>query len=265
MAPFGGLGPHVRLADGPWGVRRAVREQVRAGSDFIKTCSSGPIHSLTGSPFTLEWSDEELVALVDEAHRLGRRVAVHAKDAKGIRQAVLAGADTIEHGTFMDMPTAEFLAERQIPLVPTLSWFHILDQRGEESGAPDWLVARARKWMADRDHAFEAALRHGVRLAMGTDCGGESFFRHGENGLELELMVAAGATPMQALVSATYEAARALAIDDKVGSLRRGMIADLIAVDGDPLGDISRLQRVGFVMQAGRIVLPASPHVGSMR
>ncbi|MFT4038049.1 MAG: amidohydrolase family protein [Thermomicrobiales bacterium] len=243
-----------RLADGPDDVRKAVREQLRAGAEWIKTCTTGAVTTQALSrPDILEWSDGEIAALVDEAHRLGVRVAVHAHANAGIAQALRAGADSIEHGTYLDDETARRMADSDVYLVPTLFVLDRIVARGAEFGTPNWVLAKAREVMEVRRASFEAALRHGVPIAMGTDIGGQDLLPHGENAAELALLVAAGMTPEPAIVAATSGAARCLGLTDR-GALQPGLRADIIAVPGDPLADITVTQQVSFVMQGGRVV-----------
>jgi imidazolonepropionase-like amidohydrolase len=258
----GPMGP--RLADGPVDVRKAVREQVREGADWIKTCSTGATTTQAQSnPSLLEWTDEELRALIDEAHRLGKGVAVHAHALAGIRQAVECGADSIEHGTHLDRATAELMARRGVFLVAT--WFvrHMILTRGRELGTPDWTVEKVRQGMDGKRQAFRHALEQGVTVVMGTDCSGQDLLPHGANALEVELMVREGMPPRDAIVAATSGAARAIGVGDQVGAIEPGMRADLIAVADDPLDRVAALQRVGFVMQDGRVVV--GPRAGDHR
>jgi imidazolonepropionase-like amidohydrolase len=250
-APFGdALGP--RIADGPVEVRKAVREVVRDGADLIKTCTTGSIHTTVVDPSALEWSDGEIAALIDEAHRLGRRVAVHAHYPNGIRQAIENGADSIEHGSYLDAPTAREMARRSVPLVATLSAFHIKVERGPAAGIPDGQIARYRELMEATTRALLIALQEGVPLAMGSDSGSELYL-HGEQALEMTHMVAAGVPPMIAIVSATSGAADAIGLLQQTGSIEVGKDADIIAVPGNPLEDIEVLRRVGFVMRRGMV------------
>jgi imidazolonepropionase-like amidohydrolase len=244
----------TRLADGPAEVRRAVREVVRDGADLIKTCTTGGIYKVVSDASALEWSAEEIDALIDEAHRLGRPVAVHAHYPRGIEQAIEHGADTIEHGSHLDAPTAHEMARRSVPLVATLSAFHVRTTGGPDAGLPDWKVARNRELFEATTRALQLALQEGVPLAMGSDSGSE-LHRHGGQALEITLMVGAGVAPMQALMSATSGAALAIGLQDHVGSIEVGKDADLIAVPGDPLEDIELLRRVTFVMRGGVVHL----------
>ena len=250
----GPIGP--RLADGPAEIRKAVREQVRDGADLIKTCTTGATTTQAlSNPNILEWSTEEFTVLVDEAHRLGKPVAVHAHALAGIRQAVECGADTIEHGTHLDEATARLMAQRGVFLVPT--WFvrHRVLTHGEEFGTPAWTLQRIRDAMDDKHRAFRWAIDSGVPIAMGTDCSGQDLLPHGLNALEAELMVKAGLPAREAIVAATSNAARALRIADEVGTIQPGKRADLIAVPGDPLQDMGALRRVALVMQGGLVVV----------
>jgi imidazolonepropionase-like amidohydrolase len=254
----GPMGP--RLADGPAEVRKAVREQVREGAEWIKTCSTGATTTQAlSNPALLEWSTEELTVLIDEAHRLGKGVAVHAHALTGIRQAVECGADTIEHGTHLDAETARLMARRGVFLVAT--WFvrHMVLTRGVEFGTPSWTIERIRDGMPDKHRAFRCALEAGVPIAMGTDCSGQDLLPHGPNALEAELMVRAGMSPRDAVVAATGNAARAIGLGDEIGTLERGKQADVIAVATNPLEDVAALQRVVFVMQGGRVVVDRRP------
>lgn len=244
-----------RLADGPDEIRKAVREQLRAGADWIKTCTTGAVTTQEGSrPELLEWSDEEIATLVEEAHRLGASVAVHAHANAGIRQALDANADTIEHGTYLDDETARMMADQGKFLVPTLFVLHELAERGAEFGTPAWVLAKAREVTVARQASLEAAFRHGVPIAMGTDIGGQDLMPHGRNAAELALLVAAGMSPGDAIVAGTSGAARCIGQEAEIGSIEPGRLADLIAVPGDPLHDITLLQDVPWVMQWGRIV-----------
>jgi imidazolonepropionase-like amidohydrolase len=244
-----------RLADGPDEIRKAVREQLRAGADWIKTCTTGAVTTQENSrPDLLEWSDEEIATLVDEAHRLGARVAVHAHANAGIKLALDANADTIEHGTYLDEELARRMAERGMYLVPTHFVLHQLVEHGAEFGTPAWVLAKAREVMTARQSSFEAALRHGVPIAMGTDIGGQDLLPHGRNAEELALLVAGGMSTSDAIVAATLGAAHCIGLEREIGSIERGKVADLIAVEGDPLSDIALTQRVEFVMKSGQIV-----------
>jgi imidazolonepropionase-like amidohydrolase len=244
-----------RLADGPDEIRKAVREQLRAGADWIKTCTTGAVTTQESSrPDLLEWSDEEMTTLVEEAHRLGARVAVHAHANAGIKLAIDANADTIEHGTYLDDETARCMAERGMYLVPTHFVLNQLIERGAEFGTPAWVLAKAREVITARQSSFEAALHHGVPIAMGTDIGGQDLLPHGRNAEELALLVANGMSNSDAIVAGTLGAARCIGLEQEIGSIEAGKVADLIAVGGDPLRDISLLQRIEFVMKSGEVV-----------
>lgn len=244
-----------RLADGPDDVRKAVREQLRSGAEWIKTCTTGAITTqVLSNPDILEWSDPEIRALIEEAHRLGVRVAVHAHARAGIVQALNAGADSIEHGTYLDDETAKQMAGAGVWLVPTLFVLTQLIERGAEFGTPDWVLAKAREAMEARQRSMEAALRHEVPIAMGTDIGGQDLLPHGRNAAELALLVKFGMSAADALVAGTLGAARCLGLDGERGSLEPGKVADIVAVPGDPLQDISVTERVAFVMQNGKVV-----------
>ena len=246
-----------RQADGPWEVAKAVREQVKAGADAIKVMATGAIMAPANErPGQAQYRPHELQAAVETAHGLGRRVAAHAHGIEGIRNAVAAGVDTIEHGTYLhqDPSVAAQMAERGIALVPTLKAGALLaDPPGP--GIPAEIVEKAR---AARDHtgrSFRLAMEAGVPIAMGTDAA-TSFNYHGENADELALMVEAGMTPRQAITAATSTAARALGRDHELGTLQPGLLADLIVVRGNPVVDVSLLrQPPQAVFLGGRLVV----------
>jgi len=240
------------VADGADGMRQAVREQVLLGADFIKLMASGgAVAKNRDFPWSPQFTDEELRAAFDEAHRQDRLTTVHCHPALQIRAAVEAGVDCIEHGALIDEPTAAFLAERNIPLVPTLAAKESFLVHGEQYNRDPESIEKIRrdrpatigKWRKIRDT--------GVRLIAGVDS-------LGDLNLELSLFVEIGMTPHQAIASATSHAAEAIGMKDQVGSLEAGKFADMVLVKGDPLQDIERLRDITWVMKGGRLFDPAT-------
>jgi imidazolonepropionase-like amidohydrolase len=238
----------VQIADGVDGVRRAVREQVKYGADWIKYYSDrryfmrdGALHSWAN------YSDEEAAALVGESHRLGRKVAAHAMGREGIESALRAGADTIEHGYGLDEQLMDVMIRQGAYWCPTIFVGAYVAEGRAAAGAPIW------KTMVDvARQAFGQAVRKGVKISYGTDAGGYPWTE--SQARELSYMVRYGMTPMQAIQSATSVAAALLDQQDSLGSLEPGRFADVIAVAGDPLRDVAELERVRFVMKGGEIV-----------
>ena len=247
----------TRMADGVDECRKAAREQLRRGADFIKFCSTGGILSENDDPGFSQYSLPELQALVEEAHRAGRKAAVHAQGNEGIRNAVRAGVDTVEHGSLADEETIALMVDKGVILVPTLSLGRAIVERGTEFGLPPVFVEKAKRIKDMKLRSFELACRAGVRMACGSDYLSDPMTPMGENALELFHQAACGRSPMEVIVSATKVGAEALGIEKKVGTLEPGRLADLIVVDGDPLKDISILtdrDHILAVYREGRAV-----------
>jgi imidazolonepropionase-like amidohydrolase len=244
LSPTITVGGFSGIADGVDGVRRLVRFELKHGADVIKimaTEGGGEGKDLANET---EFSDEEMRAIVEEAHRAGKKVAAHAHGADGIKAALRAGVDSVEHGTFLDDEGVRMLVERKAWLVPTLA-IHDLPAEGPRTpfqAERDALYSRASK------EGFRKAVAAGVRIAMGSD---SSVLPHGENAKEIVWMARNGMTPLQALRAATLGGAELLGWSDRVGSIAAGKLADLVALDGDPLSDITAVQRVRFVMKGG--------------
>jgi imidazolonepropionase-like amidohydrolase len=245
------------IADGPDAVRRKVRELVRAGADWIKFCATGGISSAVGGPLGRQYTREEIVALVDEAHALGRPVMVHAYGGPGLRDALAAGVDTVEHGAYLwqDEEALRQMADRGVYLVPTLVNSRKCMERAQRSPetTPEYIRRKAPEVAEHGVRTVQRALELGVPIAMGTDAG---MFGHGDNAAEIAALVGAGMTPMQALVASTATAAACIGLGNEVGTIVPGKRADLIVVDGDPLQDVSVLRdrtRIVLVMKDGTV------------
>src|SRR5215213_815128 len=243
------FGTMYRPADGPYEVRKAAREQLAAGADFVKVMATGARSVVLERPETAQLTRGEVRAVVDEAHRLGHRVAAHAEGLEGSRVAIEEGVDTIEHGLSLHREPAllEKMTENDQTLVPTLSTFHDVSEDHAEK-YPCALVEQANRQREEAYRTLNAAREAGVRLAMGFDS-----YPLGENARELVRMVEGGLTPMQGIVAATSGSAAALGLDG-LGEIRAGATADLLVVDGDPLEDPSVLLdpgRIHLVLQDG--------------
>ena len=239
------------IADGPDQVRAAVRYQAKYGADVIKTCATGGVLSEGDAVGVLQYSPQELEALVEEARVLERRVAAHAHGAEGIKVAVRAGVASIEHGSFLDEEGARLMAARGTFLVPTLMAGQTVERAAESGRLTGLRAEKARQAATAMRNATSIARRAGVPIALGTDAG---VGPHGANAQEFGLMVEwGGMTPMEALVAGTSNAARLLGWDNRIGTLRAGMLADVVAVPGDPTRDIHATERPVFVMKNGVI------------
>ena len=238
------------VADGPEAVMHRVRETIKYGADVIKFCASGGVFSKGDNPLLEQYSPEEMRVLIAEAHRLGRKVATHAHSAISIKDAVRNGVDSIEHGIFLDDEGIELMKEHKTFLVPTsypLFWF---EEHESEMHLPPWVVEKAAIIIPAAKKNMARAFSSGVRVALGTDAG---VYPHGLNGGEFWSMVQLGLTPVQALQAGTTNAAELMGWSDRIGAIRPGMFADIVAVKGDPLADINLLRRVQFVMKDGTV------------
>jgi imidazolonepropionase-like amidohydrolase len=242
-------GPAEGIAHGPAQFREAVRYQVKYGADVIKFCASGGVLSLADEVDTPQLTLEEMTALIDEAHRLRKKAAAHCHGDRAARDAILAGVDSIEHGSFLSQQTLELMKKRGTFLVPTLL-------AGEWTGGrldkfPPEIAAKARAALAARSTMFRTAVQLGVQIGFGTD---SAVSPHGINAKEFALMTGLGASPIAALKSATTADAQLLGITSEVGTIEPGKLADIIAMPGDPTADITATERVFFVMKEGKIV-----------
>jgi imidazolonepropionase-like amidohydrolase len=239
------------VADGPWEARAKVREMAKYGADTIKICASGGVLSKGDEPGAQQYTLEEMKAIVDEAHKLGRRVAAHAHGASSIRDAILAGVDSVEHASLVDEEGIRLAREKGTYFVMDIYNDDYILQEGAKAGMlPESLDKERALGQLQRDN-FRKAFKGGVKMAFGTDAG---VYPHGDNARQFHYMVAYGMSPMQAIQAATINAADLLGWKDRIGSVSTGKYADLIAVSGDPLKDPAELTRVNFVMKGGAVV-----------
>ena len=228
-----------------------VRLASQNGADVIKITATGGVLSQQGRGLDAHFTPEEMKSIADTAHSLGLKVMAHAHGARGIEQAARAGIDTIEHGTFLDEAAARAMRENGTVLVPTLMAFKGVSERLGKGIYTPVVEQKIRETSETAQVFMGKALRWNVPIAFGTDAG---VFGHGRNAGEFALMVGQGMTPRQALASATTHAARVLDMEDRIGRIAPGYSADLIAVDGNPLADVTVLENVGFTMVRGRVI-----------
>ncbi len=244
-------GPAGGIADGVDEILEAVRYQIKHGARVIKTCATAGVMSFEHQAGALQYSQAELDALVEEAARHGVKVAAHAHGAQGIIAAIRAGVASIEHGSMLDDEAIALMKKRGVYLVPTVYTWRV------PGDYPPLIARKIDEVQSHVDGSVRAAIRAGVRIAFGTDAG---TYPHGDNAREFAELVALGLAPIEAIRAATLYAADLLGVADR-GAVEPGMLADLVAVEGDPLADVAVLEDVRFAMLGGRVVKPvASPH-----
>jgi len=242
------------IANGPDEIRKAVRFEVKNGADVIKAAVSGGVLSLADEVDTPQLTPAEMAALVDESHRLRRKVAVHCHGDQAAREAIEAGVDSIEHGSFVKPETLAMMKKKGTYLTPTLmasEWI-----MGKLANYPAALQEKAKAAFNARSEMFRNAVKMGVKISFGTDA---AVYPHGENAKEFKLMVDLGMSPIDALKSATTSDAELFGVAQKLGTLEKGKLADVIAVPGDPTTDITAAARVSFVMKEGKIIRQGPP------
>jgi imidazolonepropionase-like amidohydrolase len=244
------------IADGPDEIRKAVRYEVKNGADVIKAAVSGGVLSLKDEVDVPQFDPDEMKALVDETHRLRKKVAVHCHGDQAAKEAVNAGVDSIEHGSFLKPDTLTLMKNKGTYLTPTLLATEYIMPRLKDY--PPAVQAKAQAAGDARSEMFRNALKIGVKISFGTDA---AVFPHGQNAKEFALMTGLGMAPIDALRSATSVDAELLGVSQKLGTLEKGKLADIIAMPGDPTKDITATERVSFVMKDGKIIRngPATP------
>jgi imidazolonepropionase-like amidohydrolase len=248
LLPYEWHATEVGVADGVENVQHKVREVIKYGADVIKVCATGGVLSLGDNPQASQFTQEELRAIIADAHRLGRKVAAHAHGAQGILWAAEAGVDSIEHGSYIDDAGIVAMKQHGTYLVPTLylaDWFL---ENAPRMNVPPSMLAKGKEVMPAARKNIAHAFASGVKVGFGTDA---AVYPHGLNAHEFAVMVKLGLTPLQAIQAATVNDADLLGWSDKIGVLEPGHYADIIAVDGDPLADVTTLERVKFVMKGG--------------
>lgn len=239
------------VADGVPAVMARVRRNVKYGADVIKFMATGGVLSEGDNPALEQYSPEEMRAIVETAHGLGRKVAAHAHGALGIRDAVLAGVDSIEHGSYINEEDIGLMKQRGTYLVPTLYLEDWVLENYQKMGLTENMLAKARTVIPAARGNEERAIREGVKIAFGTDA---AVYPHGLNAHEFAVMVKLGMKPLGAVQAATVNAADLIGWTDRVGAVEPERFADLIAVEGDPLQDVTTLERVRFVMKGGQVI-----------
>lgn len=242
-----------RECDGVDEVRKAAREQLRAGADIIKIMATGGVMTPGVEPGSPQLTYEEIKIAVEEAHKAGKKTATHAQGTTGIKNAVLAGIDSVEHGIFLDDEVIEMMKERGTYLVPTLVAPYFIVVNGVEKGIPEYAVEKSKRVMESHFRSFKRAREAGVKIAMGTDAG-TPFNLHDKTAYELKLMVEAGMTPMEAIQAATKNASELLGVEKSYGTLEEGKYADFIVLGEDPLENIETLLEVEKVYKHGKLV-----------
>jgi imidazolonepropionase-like amidohydrolase len=248
LLPYQWHATEVGVADGVENVQHKVREIIKYGADVIKVCATGGVLSLGDNPQASQFTQEELRAIIADAHRLGRKVAAHAHGAQGILWASEAGVDSIEHGSYIDDAGIAAMKQHGTYLVPTLylsDWFL---ENAPKMNVPPPMLAKGKEVMPEARKNVAHAFAAGVKVGFGTDA---AVYPHGLNAHEFAVMVKLGLTPLQAIQSATVNDADLLGWSDKVGVVEPNHFADIIAVDGDPLQDVTTLEQVKFVMKGG--------------
>lgn len=239
------------VADGPWEARARVREMVKYGADVIKICASGGVLSKGDEPGAQQYTLEEMQAIVSESHKLGRKVAAHAHGTSSIRDAIIAGVDSIEHASLIDEEGIRLAREKGVYLVMDIYNDDYILQEGEKAGMlPESIAKEKVIGQLQRDN-FRKAFAGGAKMAFGSDSG---VYPHGDNGKQFAYMVKYGMTPMQAIQSATINAADLMGWKDSVGSLSAGKFADIVAVKGDPTESVNELTKISFVMKGGAVI-----------
>ena len=239
------------VADGSAEVMKRVRQNIKYGAGVIKICATGGVLSFGDDPRASQYTLEEMKTVVSEAHRLGRKVAAHAHGGDGIKLAVQAGVDSIEHGSYVDAEAIRMMKEHNTYLVPTLYLGKWLLDNAAAIKLPKPLEEKGKVVFAAASTNVAEAFRQGVPIAFGTDA---AVYPHGQNAGEFAVYVRLGMTPLQAIRTATVNAAKLLGWEDRVGAIEAGKFADLIAVDGNPLKDVTELQHVKWVMKGGSVV-----------
>lgn len=240
------IGPKQGIADGEAEILKAVRYQAKHGVKVIKVCATAGVFSKGDLPGAQQYSDAELRTIVEEASRHGLKVMAHAHGSEGILAAVKAGVASIEHGSMMTEEIVKEMRKRGTYYVPTI----YLTDIPLPPDTPEWTVKKSEFLAPYVERSFKLALEHKINIAFGTDTG---VLRHAEAGKEFYAMVRRGMTPLHALQTSTINAAKLLGVDDR-GQIKTGMLADIIAVDGDPLADIRTLENVPFVMKGGAVI-----------
>jgi imidazolonepropionase-like amidohydrolase len=243
------------VADGVDGVQKKVRENIKYGADVIKFMATGGVLSEGDNPALAQYSEEEMKAIVDTAHSLGRKVAAHAHGAGGIKLAVIAGVDSIEHGSYINDEDIALMKERGTYLVPTVYLEDWLIENVNALGLTPNMIEKAKTVLPIAQQNLSHAFKSGVKVALGTDA---AVYPHGLNGHEFGKMVDMGLPPLEAIQAGTVNAADLLGWSDRVGTLEPGKFADIVAVEGDPVANVHLLENVSFVMKGGAVVKDGS-------
>ncbi|WP_229257463.1 Xaa-Pro dipeptidase [Duganella callida] len=239
------------VADGVAEALKVTRRNIKYGADVIKICATGGVLSFGDDPRASQYTLDELKAIIGDAHRLGRKAAAHAHGGDGIKLSVLAGIDSIEHGSYIDDEGIKLMKEHRTYLVPTLYLGDWLIENADAIKLPKPLLEKAKVVLPAARANIGKAIKAGVPIAFGTDA---AVYPHGLNAREFSVLVKLGMTPAQAIRTATVNGADLLGWSDKIGSIEAGKYADLIAVDGQPLKDVKTLEQVQWVMKGGAVV-----------